>query len=356
VARYCVLDAPNLIWRARHATGREAATAEDAVGLGLMTTFRSMRKVFNKFGCDHAVACFDHFSWRKVVLEGYKASRATDRGEYDEEQQRAYELTMAGVDRLRKFLEERTNVTVLHSHLCEADDFIGRWIQTHPNDSHVIVSGDSDYKQLVSENVQLYNGATGKLYTLDGVFYQDPMKLKKNQVMRQIAGETWKSSMVKPKPKKSDPDPQPHPELFEPAWELFLKVMRGDPGDDVPCAAPKGTFERDLREAFTHQGGSKWTTLMNTLRTDQPKDPETGQHPSVGDLYERNCQLIDLSRQPEEVKELLDQCISHAIARERVTRVGFALLEFCRQEGLVRLAEEAERIAPMLSRPYPAAT
>ena len=36
---------------------------------------------------------------------------------------------------------------------CEADDFIARWIQKSSNDKHVIPSSDSDFYQLLNNNV-----------------------------------------------------------------------------------------------------------------------------------------------------------------------------------------------------------
>lgn len=343
---YCLVDGANMIWRARHGAGR-GATIDDVVGIGLMTTFRSMNKVFQKFRSDHAVACFDHMSWRKVVLEGYKASRRSD---LDDAGRADVEKIIETIDHFRKFLEEKTNVTVLQSHLLEADDLIARWIAKHPDDDHVIVSTDSDYVQLVSDRVSLYNGIESKLYTIDGVYYQDGMAPKKKQKSAVIHGEVWKVKMVEVKGEKV-------PETVDPKWELFEKVVRGDKGDDVPSAVKPYFPSAQIRAAYAGGPGClTWVNMMGAYRTDLPKK-EDGTHPTVQELYDRNRMLIDLTQQPPEILQLADDVIESVLASSRKKgKVGMAFMEFCRDNGLIKLGQEAERLAPMLAKPHPRAS
>ena len=51
------------------------------------------------------------------------------------------------------FLREKTNVSVLRDPKAEADDLIARFVHLHPNDTHYIISSDTDYVQLINENV-----------------------------------------------------------------------------------------------------------------------------------------------------------------------------------------------------------
>ena len=68
------------------------------------------------------------------------------------------------------FMNERTNCSVMKCDIAEADDII-QGPHIHPNDEHVIVSSDTDFVQLLSENVQSqYNGITKETIKLDGVY------------------------------------------------------------------------------------------------------------------------------------------------------------------------------------------
>jgi hypothetical protein len=98
------------------------------------------------------------------------------------------------------YLRERTNMTVLEAPRMEADDFIARWVQTHHStmDSHVIVSNDSDFKQLVGPGIDLWDPIPYVLYTSDGVYYQDDIR-DPDHPMATRYGETWKIRFHQPK-------------------------------------------------------------------------------------------------------------------------------------------------------------
>ena len=82
-------------------------------------------------------------------------------------------------------MNERTNCSVMKCDIAEADDIIARFIYKHPNDEHVIVSSDTDFVQLLSENVHQYNGITKETIKLDGV-YDDKGKLSQIKKLRNI--------------------------------------------------------------------------------------------------------------------------------------------------------------------------
>ena len=72
-----------------------------------------------------------------------------------------------------QFIKNQTNCTMLRHPTAEADDMIARWIDLHPQDQHIIISSDSDFQQLIADNVKIYNGIAGLLYTTEGIYDKD---------------------------------------------------------------------------------------------------------------------------------------------------------------------------------------
>lgn len=156
--RYALIDFNNLVQRAKHVI-HDYSSPEEFVGMTMTVVFNSMRKAFNKFKSDHAVICMDSYSWRKEIYEQYKANRVQKEKNATEEDVAKHEYTKRVMRDLGAFLREYTNVTVLEEYGLEADDFIARWIQRHTGEDHdhIIISADGDFKQLVRDNVELYN-------------------------------------------------------------------------------------------------------------------------------------------------------------------------------------------------------
>ena len=73
-------------------------------------------------------------------------------------------------DKFKEFITDKTNCTVLQNPVLEADDLIAGFIQTHPEDKHVIISTDSDFHQLIAPNVAQYNGVMETLTKHEGIF------------------------------------------------------------------------------------------------------------------------------------------------------------------------------------------
>ena len=173
------------------------------------------------------------------------------------------------------YLEEKTNVTVLRDPNAEADDCIARFAALHPDDEHIIISTDTDYLQLLSESVHMYNGVNKQLITIDGYF---------DDRGRPVI----------------DKKTQEHKTLEDPQYLLFEKCMRGDTSDNVFSAYPgvrkKGTKNKTgLLEAFADKdkGGFNWNNIMLQRWTDHNEVEHR-----VRDDYERNRTLIDLTAQP----------------------------------------------------------
>ena len=132
--------------------------------------FAHILKAYKDFNGSHVVFCLEGRSWRKDVYEPYKKNRQAARDALTPKEQEEDQAFWQAFDELKEFLDKRTNCTVLQDGQCEADDFIARWIQNHPDAEHVIVSSDSDFYQLLNANVTQYNGITNQHIKIDGVY------------------------------------------------------------------------------------------------------------------------------------------------------------------------------------------
>jgi hypothetical protein len=317
---YLLIDVHNLFFRVRH--GVRAPDTDQQLALGLHIIFHSIRKVWNQFDGNHAVFCLEGRSWRKDVYPQYKANRkvaAAARTSQEVEDDRVFFEVM---DEFIRFIGTQTNCTVLRHPEAEADDMIARWIAVHPDDQHVIISSDGDFQQLLAKNVSIYNGIAGLLHTINGVYDKDG----------KIAKDRRGNDMAVP----------------DPEWLLFEKCMRGDAGDNVMSAYP-GVRTKRIQEAFEdrHRKQFAWNNLMLS----KWQDHEGVQHDVKRD-FERNQLLIDLNRQPSELIEKFDTCISQSVITQPRRQVGTALMRFCNTHGLIEIEKSANQFSPCFSSVY----
>jgi hypothetical protein len=81
-------------------------------------------------------------------------------------------------------------------------------------------------------------------------------------------------------------------------------------------------------------------------------DHEGVEHRVLED-YERNCRLIDLSRQPEDIKKIIVDTISTATgANKNINQVGIRLIKFCNLYDLKKIADQAQAYAEPLNARY----
>ncbi len=338
--KYLLIDTSNMFFRARHQAHR-AADTWTKLGLALHLTIMSANKVARDLGADHVVFALEGRSWRKDAYKPYKANRAVARGKMSETEAEEDKLFWETYDELTKYLSTRTNCSVIRCATAEADDVIARWIALHPQDEHTIVSTDSDFVQLVAPNVRLYNGINDHLFTVDGV---------RNGKGQNMAFTIESNSKIKVG--KADADFVPPADYAK--WVLFLKCMRGDPGDNVFSAFPgvriKGTKNSvGLTEAFADRDrkGYSWNNLMLQRWVDH----ESVEHQVIAD-YERNSMLIDLTAQPQEVKDTVDAAIREQISHRDIGMVGAHFLRFCGKYELTKLSDQAEPVGRWLNKTY----
>jgi 5'-3' exonuclease, N-terminal resolvase-like domain len=196
MTRYAVIDMNNLVNRAVHVV-KTAPNHQEWIARSYMIVFQSIAKMANKFVADHCVACFDSYSWREEIYKTYKENR---RKEVSEKKLETKKVSHMVLREFITYLQDRTNMTVLEGKGIEADDFVARFVQTHPDtlDSHVIISNDADFKQVVGPGIDLYDPIPSVLYTTDGVYYQDDIRDPMHPTAIRYA-EHWKIRYHQPK-------------------------------------------------------------------------------------------------------------------------------------------------------------
>ena len=319
---YIIVDTANTFFRARHVVAN--GDLDTKIGLALHITLNSIKKAWNDFDGDHVVFCLEGRSWRKDFYPRYKANRKVTREKFTPAEQEADKEFWEAFDTFTTFITNKTNCTVLQNERLEADDLIAGWVQSHPEDKHVIISSDSDFAQLISPTVSQYNGITEVTTTING--YLD----KK--------GETVIDK--KSKEPKAPPDPE---------WLLFEKCMRGDSSDNVFSAFPK-VRKNKLIEAFEDRNnkGFVWNNIMLSKWVDH----EGNEH-RVKEDYERNQQLIDLTQQPDGVKEHIFETIKQSTDNpKKIAQVGVFLLKLCHRYDLQRVKDNAQLYAEPLNARY----
>jgi 5'-3' exonuclease len=325
--KYALIDTANTFFRAKHVASRNSDTFEK-IGMALHLTLASTNQIVRKFGVDHVVFCLEGRSWRKDFYEPYKKNRIVDAMSVTEAEKEENEMFWETYSTFTQFLQEKTNCSVLRNSTAEADDLIARFIHLHPNDTHFIISSDTDYLQLVNDSVHQYNGVTNELITPSGYFKEN-------------------GKPVLDKEKK--------PKLLEdPEYILFKKIIRGDGTDNVFSAYPGvrevGSKNKvGIKEAFEdrHKQGFNYNNFMLQSWLDH----NDVQH-KVLDDYKRNRTLIDLKAQPDNIKESVDATIREGVRVTTTPQVGINLMKFAGKYELQKIADNAETYAKWLNSPY----
>jgi 5'-3' exonuclease len=324
---YILVDTANTFFRARHVV---RGNADEKVGMAMHIILNSVKKAWKDFNGTHVIFALEGRSWRKDHYTPYKRQRAEARAAHSPREAEEEKLFWETFDQFKDFIETKTNCTVLRHAQLEADDLIAGFIQSHPNDNHVIISTDGDFAQLIAPNVKQYNGVSGITITHEGYFDE-----KNKPVIDK------KTKTVKPAP--------------EPEWMLFEKCMRGDTSDNIFSAYPgvreKGTKNKiGLREAFSDRDnkGYNWNNMMLQRWTDHE-----GVEQRVKECYERNKLLCDLSAQPEEIRNIINETITTELNKEKnISQVGIRLLKFCAEYDLQRVSDNVQAYADALNARY----
>ena len=317
---YILVDTANTFFRARHVIN---GSADIKLGMAFHITLNSIKKAWQDFNGSHVVFCLEGRSWRKDYYAPYKRNRSDARAAHTEKEAEEEKVFWEAFDTFKDFIAEKTNCTVLQHQQLEADDLIAGWIQTHPNDDHVIISTDSDFVQLIAPNVRQYNGVMETTTTHEGI-----LDKKGKRVIDKKTNEA-----------KDIPNPE---------WLLFEKCMRGDPTDNVFSAYPK-VRKNKLEEAFNDRTskGFAWNNMMLQRWVDH-----NGAEHRVLEDYERNRKLIDLAAQPQDIRDIITETINTNAVPKTVNQVGIRLLKFCNLYDLKKISDSIQQYAEPFQAKY----
>ena len=130
--------------------------------------------------------------------------------------------------------------------------------------------------------------------------------------------------------------------------------MRGDSTDNVFSAYPgvrtKGSKNKvGLIEAYAdrEKQGYNW----NNMQLQRWLDHNNVEH-RVRDDYERNRVLIDLTCQPDEVKQSVDANIRAGVRTTVTPQVGIHFMKFCGAYELTKISEQSDTYSRWLNNPY----
>mgnify|MGYP003323848198 CR=1 len=341
--KYIHIDTLNMFFRSIHTVNPNAGI-DMMAGAALHTIFNSIRKVWRQFDADHAVFHTEGRSWRKDFYPKYKLNRKVAQLAKTETERENDEILMEALTDLITFLREKTNTTVLRCPTAEADDTIALFIQSHPDDEHIIISTDTDFIQLLKhDNVTLYNGVSDITMRKTGLTDTKGRNL-----------EFSIKSDSKLKVGKPDPTFVPASNWYE--FAMFLKMIRGDKSDNVFSAFPgarlKGSKNKiGITEAFEDRDtqGFNWNNFML-----QRWEDEEGVEHLVKDKYEENMKLIDLEMQPDEIREACIEVIYEQTNADRVDQVGIHFMRFAGQWDLKRISDSATEFSNILNAGYKA--
>lgn len=276
-------------------------------GLCMHILFQRVQKYFRQHNPDHIVFAFENRNnWRKtwtaseecVSKNPYKGNRV-----YDSSMEYYFKM----LDAFKETCTHHTSIICLSAEGVEGDDMIAGYSQLYANDDHevIILSGDKDFIQLLKNpNVTLINQRDGKLRNQPGdKLYWDDLD-----------------------------------------YFIFEKCMRGDKKDNVFSAKP-GVRKTQLEKAFKDE--YERLKLMNeTWEAEVNGKPVTYR---VGDLYEENRILLDLTRQPEEVRQYMFEHIKNEVNNLGTTSL-FHLQKFLGQFELKKISETLPNFMDIFTR------
>lgn len=303
-----------------------------------------MKKEFSKWEGSHIVMFLEGRSWRKDIYPQYKANRKASYALLTPQEQEEHQILTEAFNDFIDYVKNNTNVTVVRNPNAEADDMIALWVESHPDDKHILVSSDSDFFQLLKyPNFSLYDPVKDILITQEGIFDDKGKKLSFTI-----------NSSAKIKVGKEDPFFQVEPNWFE--YALFLKCIRGDTSDNIHSAYPgvreKGTKKTvGIREAYEdlNNKGYSWNNFMLQRWVDHEQRERT-----VREAYEFNRKLIDLSMIPDDIKTSCLMSIADELEKENVpaVKVGMSFMKFCGKWGLKKIGDNSADYMPMLKNKY----
>lgn len=276
----------------------------DFIGLTLHSTLMTLYSLYQKYKPDKIVLAFDRPSWRKdytasekcISKKLYKGNR---RSKMTGAEWGDYNRLVKCMHDFEEAVANYASIICLSGDGLEADDLIAGFVQEYHKDNIItLISSDKDFLQLLRyTNVSMIDPGTQKEKTLVG----------------------WNNDA---------------------AYFLFEKCLRGEIGDNVQSAFPRVRKTR-IQKAYTDS--YEYANLMNEVW----KNHE-GKEFVVKHLYEENRLLMDLSMQPQEIRDQIIAVVNDAMTK--ITKFSlFHFLRFCGIYQLKKITAQIDQYIPMLS-------
>lgn len=339
---FILIDGMNTFFRAAN-TVNPALGIDAQCGMALHTLISSMNKCWWKFRADHMVMCTEGKSWRKSAYTEYKLNRVIANLQKSEKEQEDGKLLLEVYSQFCSYIENKTNISYVRSPNAEADDVIAVWIQNHPEDKHVLISSDTDFVQLLSHpNLTIYDPINDRTLTQAAIY---------NGKGKKVEFTIKSDGKIKTGAENENFVPE-YPNWYE--YCLFLKIIRGDKGDNIMSAFPgarlKGSKNKvGINEAFEDRSskGFNWNNFMLQRYMNHDNVEVV-----VKDMYDRNRNLIDLTCQPEHIVNECLEAIAAATVKEPVSDLGFHFMKFCREWALNKISDNPTVYTNMLNARY----
>jgi len=298
--------------------------------------------MWKQFEGTHILFANEGRSWRYDANSAYKANRKVARVAKSIPEQEEDEIMFEALNDLVAYLDTKTNSSLIQCPVAEADDVIALWCQSHPDDDHIIISSDSDFVQLLDDNVSIYDGVMERLLKKDGVYDKNGKKVE--FIIK--SDSKIKTGAINPNFFHERDDWM--------KYSLFIKCIRGDKSDNVfpayPGARLKGTKNKiGINEAYDDRESQGWD--YNNFMLQKWVDID-GKEVRVKDKYDANKLLIDLTRIPRDVQEAVIESIVEGTTRDPIPQVGVHFLKFCAKWDLQKLSQYPNDFAQMLNAKY----
>jgi hypothetical protein len=304
--KYLLIDMSNILYRAFFANVKD--DNDIVISLCHHSALMSLRALDNKFRCDELVAIFDSHSWRKDYTKNsisHKKYKGNRRQNLTPAQQKNFDIFDQHIELFYEFLRDSSSIITVKRNFLECDDIVEAFISEHPDDQHTIISSDKDFMQLLSRpNVSLVDPTTYKERILDEYDY-------------------------------------------DANYFMFVKCFRGDTSDNVQSSYPK-IRETDIKKAYNdpYQLTNRMAHEFDVEYFDEEGNLQT-KHYQTKALFEENQLLMDLTKQPDFIRQIAKQAVHNAI-NNRGTFNIIKFIKFCNEHELERINAEKNSFSKLL--------
>ena len=261
----------------------------------ILNTIRTYKNKFSdEFGDEVVIACDNRRYWRRDVFPQYKSHRKKARADsgYD------WNAIFEALNTIRNELDEYFPYPVIDVDGAEADDVIGTL---------------AEYSQTAGEGGGLFDDGTAiPFLVLSGD--HDFNQLQKWSNVKQYAPAQKKWIKIK-----------------EPAAAVLMEhIITGDKGDGVPnMLSPDNSFVDGIRQKSIRK------TLLAEWKVTAPEKWITAE---MSHGYNRNQQLVDLTKTPQDIKDGIISMYERSKGGDRSQLLNFFIKN--KMKGLIEVIQD----------------